>query len=311
MGYPSNGNPVVISASIPDETTYVAGSATTVSTADLQYSTNDGATWTDTQPTNTADVTDLRWVLQTQVGSTSAQVQYNVTVDSTYSGATLTATVSGTMFDGSVLTTTSSAVGATPTNTPTPTPTSPPTATPSRTRRRPRTPSPTPTATPSPTPPANSPPTAVDDSIQVAMSAATTFNVLANDTDPDGNLAPSRTVATTQPTHGTLVSNGNGVFVYTPNASYIGLDGFNYRACDTALACDGAVVTLFVGYEQLHWVTNTTSVAYEDLKNAGWSDWDYNDFVVHIEIREGLDPSNQVAALQINYRSPGPRRRVL
>ena len=135
------------------------------------------------------------------------------------------------------------------------------------------------------------------------MSAATTFNVLANDTVPDGNLAPSRTVATTQPTHGTLVNNGNGVFVYTPNAGYIGLDGFNYRACDTALACDGAVVTLFVGYEQLHWVTNTTSVAYEDLKNAGWSDWDYNDFVVHIEIREGLDPSNQVAALQINYEA--------
>ena len=282
VGYPDNGNPVVISAGIPDETTYVAGSATTISTADLQYSTDDGATWSDGEPA-AADVTDLRWVLQTQVSSEPAQVQFAVVVDSTYSGAPLTTSVSGSLLDGSTLTSTSSTVTATPTSTPTPTP------------------SPTPTATPSPTPPANTPPTAVDDSIEVAMNTAITFDVLANDTDPDGNLDPSRTVATTMPAHGTLASNGNGLFVYTPAPGYIGLDGFNYRACDTNLACDGAVVTLFVGYEQLRWRTYTTAVAYEDLKNAGWSDWDYNDFIVHIRIKEGLDPADRLAALQIDY----------
>ena len=37
VGYPSNGNPAIITANIPDQTTYVAGSATETVDADAEY----------------------------------------------------------------------------------------------------------------------------------------------------------------------------------------------------------------------------------------------------------------------------------
>ncbi len=42
-------------------------------------------------------------------------------------------------------------------------------------------------------------------------------------------------------------------------------------------------------------------VAYEDLKHTGWSDWDYNDFVVQIDIDQGLTPDDNLAVLKITY----------
>ncbi len=44
-------------------------------------------------------------------------------------------------------------------------------------------------------------------------------------------------------------------------------------------------------------------VAYEDLKNTGWSDWDYNDLVVRIDIEQSLTPSGNLAALRLRYEA--------
>ena len=114
---------------------------------------------------------------------------------------------------------------------------------------------------------------------------AVTIPVAANDTDAEGNLDLASTTATTLPTHGTVTNNGGGVFSYTPTSGYMGSDSFTYRICDSAAACDEATVVIFVGAEQLRWESKSTFVAFEDLKNVGWSDWDYNDFVVRIDIR--------------------------
>ncbi|MDM8518552.1 DUF4842 domain-containing protein [Anaerolineales bacterium HSG6] len=56
-------------------------------------------------------------------------------------------------------------------------------------------------------------------------------------------------------------------------------------------------------FGQLIWQTETTFVAYEDLKNTGWSDWDYNDLVVRLEISKGLTLDEDLAVLQIRYEA--------
>ncbi|AFY64935.1 tandem-95 repeat protein [Geitlerinema sp. PCC 7407] len=75
--------------------------------------------------------------------------------------------------------------------------------------------------------------------------AVTLANVLANDTDVDGN--PLTIVGTTPPSSGTITRVGNG-FVYRPNSGFSGIDNFTYRVSDgnggTASATVRVSVTL-------------------------------------------------------------------
>ena len=72
------------------------------------------------------------------------------------------------------------------------------------------------------------PPTAVNDTAKVfAGSAATSIDVLANDTDIDGG--PETIIAVTQPTNGSVVITGNGTgLTFQPNVGAIGNDTFTY-----------------------------------------------------------------------------------
>jgi len=63
---------------------------------------------------------------------------------------------------------------------------------------------------------------------------------------------------------------------------------------------DWASVTV---YGPLTWESESTFVAYEDLKNTGWSDWDYNDMTVRIDFEKGLNSSDELAVLRINYEA--------
>ena len=75
----------------------------------------------------------------------------------------------------------------------------------------------------------NRPPVAQDDAVTIAMDAAATISVLANDSDPDGNALSVASVGT--PAHGTAVVSGNAV-VYTPSTGYSGSDSFSYTVDD-------------------------------------------------------------------------------
>lgn len=75
----------------------------------------------------------------------------------------------------------------------------------------------------------NRPPVAQDDAVTIAMDAAATIGVLANDSDPDGNALSVVSVGT--PAHGTAVVSGNAV-VYTPTTGYSGSDSFSYTVDD-------------------------------------------------------------------------------
>jgi len=53
----------------------------------------------------------------------------------------------------------------------------------------------------------------------------------------------------------------------------------------------------------LVWESESVFVAYEDLKNVNWSDWDYNDFIVRIDIAKGKTSGNALAVLVLDYEA--------
>ena len=92
--------------------------------------------------------------------------------------------------------------------------------------------------------PINDDPIATDDSITVDEDAGpTTVDVLANDSDPDGDTLTIESV--TQPANGTVSIDGLTV-VFTPGSDFAGTTTFTYTVCDPIGACDTATVTVGV-----------------------------------------------------------------
>jgi uncharacterized delta-60 repeat protein len=91
-------------------------------------------------------------------------------------------------------------------------------------------------------PPVNGLPNAVDDVAATPEDVATTVNVTANDTDPDGH--PLTVTAVTGPAHGTAVIAGASSVTYTPDANYVGTDAFTYTVSDGHGGTDTANVTV-------------------------------------------------------------------
>ena len=82
---------------------------------------------------------------------------------------------------------------------------------------------------------------AIDDKFYVRPGLSVTFNVLNNDI-LDFNLTTHTNTA-----KGVLSEAGNGVFTYTPNGSYRGVDKFTYTTCfQDTVYCETATVYLHV-----------------------------------------------------------------
>jgi hypothetical protein len=78
-------------------------------------------------------------------------------------------------------------------------------------------------------------PTAGDDLASFSGTTPTVIDVLANDTDPDGNshLVPSSVTVVTPPQHGTVTPGPVvGQLTYTANAGFNGTDTFRYTVSD-------------------------------------------------------------------------------
>ena len=130
---------------------------------------------------------------------------------------------------------------ATPSNEP---PVTPPPPTPSP-RGLPPPPIPTPTAQPTPTPivpPPNAPPVALADDYSVAPGQALVVDaaagLLANDTDPDGDVL----TAFADPVAG-LTLNADGSFTFEAPADFTGIT-FSYLASDGVASSSPATVTI-------------------------------------------------------------------
>ncbi len=91
----------------------------------------------------------------------------------------------------------------------------------------------------------NANPDAIDDSVTTNVNdAVTTSNVLANDTDGDGDTLS--VTGFTQASNGTVVDNGDGTFTYTPNNGFKGSDSFTYTVDDGNGGTDTATVNVTV-----------------------------------------------------------------
>ncbi|MDQ3473766.1 MAG: Ig-like domain-containing protein, partial [Acidobacteriota bacterium] len=73
------------------------------------------------------------------------------------------------------------------------------------------------------------PPKAQNDFASTAQRTAITINVLANDTDPDGDQLTITAVGSAA--HGTVTDNGNGTLTYMPEGTFKGTDTFVYTIC--------------------------------------------------------------------------------
>jgi hypothetical protein len=77
--------------------------------------------------------------------------------------------------------------------------------------------------------PVNEAPVGNDDSATTYQDAPTTFNVVSNDTDPEGDTLVVSAV--TQGANGTVTFAGGSV-TYTPNSGFSGSDSFTYTVSD-------------------------------------------------------------------------------
>ncbi len=97
-----------------------------------------------------------------------------------------------------------------------------------------------------PSGPAGVAPVANPDSATTLEDTVTTISVLANDSDPDGDLVASSVSIVTNGSKGTAVANVSGTVTYTPNLNANGSDTFTYRVCDSGNRCASAVVTVTI-----------------------------------------------------------------
>ncbi|MBY4678275.1 Ig-like domain-containing protein [Marinobacterium arenosum] len=92
-------------------------------------------------------------------------------------------------------------------------------------------------------PTANNAPVAYSDSASTSQNTAVTINVLANDSDPDGD---SLTVSNVSGVYGSAKINSNGTITFTPANGFSGTEVFSYSVSDGKGGSASANVTVNV-----------------------------------------------------------------
>ncbi|GAA4932738.1 Ig-like domain-containing protein [Actinoplanes utahensis] len=100
----------------------------------------------------------------------------------------------------------------------------------------------------------NAVPVARADAVTTDTGTPVTVDVIANDSDPNGEqLTVSGWTAAA---HGTIAAGSGGTLTYTPDPGFTGIDGFGYTVRDPHRASETAVVTVTV--------RNAAPVAFDD-----------------------------------------------
>ena len=95
-----------------------------------------------------------------------------------------------------------------------------------------------------PVTPVNHPPSAVADKVTTSQGKQIIINVLANDTDIDGDVLTVQSV--TQPTSGVVTIDTNQTLTYKPNTGFSGVETFTYTISDGHGGTSTAGVTVTV-----------------------------------------------------------------
>ena len=91
--------------------------------------------------------------------------------------------------------------------------------------------------------PPNQGPVAQDDQVETKPDTPVIIDVLANDSDPDGDKLKIESYG--KPGYGTLTVK-EGIFVYTPQKGFVGTDSFDYNVVDSSGRISHAFVTITV-----------------------------------------------------------------
>lgn len=92
----------------------------------------------------------------------------------------------------------------------------------------------------------NDPPQALDDAVSTDEDVPVTVDVLANDSDPDGDALEVSEYDAVSTEGGTVSCTTAGECTYTPPGGFSGTDRFGYIAADGSGATDTAIVTVTV-----------------------------------------------------------------
>ncbi|MEA5509906.1 G8 domain-containing protein [Crocosphaera sp. UHCC 0190] len=122
--------------------------------------------------------------------------------------------------------------------------------------------------------PQNTPPLAVNDIAKTDKDKSVTIDVIANDSDENGDFIFVNNV--TKPTNGTVIDNGDGTLTYTPQSQFVGNDSFEYTIADGKGGISTATVDLTVNGSNGNIVNDATfSAASGDtfVQNWGTTVW--------------------------------------
>ncbi len=116
--------------------------------------------------------------------------------------------------------------------------------------------------------PVNDDPVAEDDEASTAVNESLVIEVLANDSDVDGDQLT--VVSATDPANGSVVVNADGSIEYTPDADYEGDDGFEYLISDGNGGEDTATLSLRVVTED-----EAAHLRRDECMEGGWEELGY------------------------------------
>jgi Ca2+-binding RTX toxin-like protein len=126
--------------------------------------------------------------------------------------------------------------------------------------------------------PVNTPPTAVNDNVTTNQNLAVSINVLANDSDPNGDVITLQAFDSVSTRGGNIVLDNRGTpdnltddrLVYTPLANSSGSDSFTYTISDgTATATASVVVEVGVNLDGGNGTDELTGTPGDDRLNGG------------------------------------------
>jgi len=124
----------------------------------------------------------------------------------------------------------------------------------------------------------NHAPIAIDDTFSTTKGKGINNTVATNDSDPDSDPLTYSIVAT--PENGTVLMNSDGSFSYAPNATFIGIDTFEYKVCDngTPPLCDNGIVSITVTEQTtVEYLFPACAVFVKYQNNVYYDDIDTND----------------------------------
>ena len=138
--------------------------------------------------------------------------------------------------------------------------------------------------------PVNDAPEANDDTATTPYGTAVAINVLANDTDIDGDTL---SVVSASSPNGSVTVNADGTLTFTPAAGFEGEATITYTVKDPGGLTDTATVTVTVEAQPLDGIVEGTDGA--DLIDAGYTGDPEGDRVDHLdEILPGEGPNDDI-----------------